>query len=69
MTRPAPSPVIARPTSRIGNDGASPHVAAPAAKSSCPAYRPGIGPERSDQTPARTIPSSCAVSMTEKARP
>ena len=44
-------------------------MAAPSASRACPVTAPAIGPDRSDHTPASTMPSSCAVSMTEKANP
>jgi len=69
MISPAPRPAISRPASRMVNVGASPASAEPAAISTWPATSDGSGPLRSDHTPARTMPSNAAVSMTENASP
>lgn len=69
MIRPAPRPLTARPARNAPTPWAAPQVRQPAPKRSCPAYSEGSGPERLHDTPARTIPSSWAVSITEKASP
>jgi hypothetical protein len=69
MITPAPRPVTARPTRKAPKVGATAQSAQPAASSAWPVNRGGSGPERSVQTPETTMPSSCVVSMTEKASP
>src|SRR5450631_385877 len=66
---PAPRPATSRPARSTVNVGARPAIAEPAAISSWPAKSDGSGPLRSDQTPARTMPSNSEVSMNENARP
>ena len=69
MTKPAPSPVITRPSNNAGNEGAAPHTIAPIAKNACPQKTGASGPARSVHGPARTIPSSIAVIIDENAKP
>src|SRR5450631_4327119 len=67
--RPPPRPASSRPASSKVNVGARPAIADPAAISSWPAKSEGSGPPPSAHTPARTMPSSSAVSMNENASP
>ena len=70
MMQPGAEPGDAAPgeeqSERLRASPTGPH---PAAKRACPANSEGSGPDRSHHTPARTMPSSWVVSMTEKARP